>query len=115
MGQFLASRYGYTPDAAAAARARMLVVLELYDRQLARSRAAGHAYLLGDAVGALDVYLATFLNTVLASEEDCPDMRPELRAAFAYLAEETAAHVPPALVAHRTLMYRQHLPWPIRL
>jgi glutathione S-transferase len=115
--QYLAPRYGYSPERAHVALARMRAVLALFDQQLARSRAAGHAYLLGERVTALDIYLATFLTPVVGlSEADCPQLRPEARQAFDYLHELAGGDVPPALAAHRAVLFeRRHLPWPIEL
>jgi glutathione S-transferase len=116
VGQYLAPRYGYDPALVPAARARVVEVLTLLDRQLAASRAAGHRYLLGDALTALDLYLATFLTPIVGvSESECPGMRADLRAAFTHLEREIGPLVPPALAEHRMFVYRQHLPWPIPL
>ena len=49
------------------------------------------------------------------TEADCPDMRPQVRPAFAYLTEEMRGQVPPALLDHHAFIYRTHLPWPIPL
>jgi glutathione S-transferase len=112
IAEYLAAKYGYTGADIGAARARIAEVLALFDRQLA----AGRAYLLGDQLSALDVYLATFLNPLVGlSEADCPAMRPEARRAYGYLSGEISDEIPPALVAHRALVYDRHLPWPIAL
>jgi glutathione S-transferase len=116
VGEYLARRYGHAPDGALAARARFLEVGRLFERQLTASQAAGHRYLLGPELTALDIYLATFLTPVAPSAEaDCPGMRPEARNAFAYLREEIGAEVPPALLAHRAFMFQHHLRHPIPL
>jgi len=99
-----------------AARPRILEILALFDQQLEASHAAGHRYLLGDSLTALDLYLATFLTPIVGvSEEECPAMRADLRAAFRHLEGELGPLVPPALAEHRMFVYRQHLPWPIPL
>ena len=119
VANFLAARYGYAPERVAPARARVGAILARLDRLLADSAAAGHAFLLGPRLGALDIYLATFLTPIVGvTEADCPGVVPAVRSAFAYLGEQLAggaADLPPALVAHRQLVYREHLPWPIRL
>jgi glutathione S-transferase len=114
--QYLIPRYGYAPERVPAARARLRALLALFDAQLAQSRAAGHPYLLGGAVTALDVYLATFLTPLSGLDDgDCPTIRPELQRAYNYLRESDEARVPPALREHRELMFRRHLAWPIQL
>lgn len=110
VAQFLAPRYGYAPDRVPAARARIRQIAALFEERL-----AGRSYLLGDRLTAVDLYLATFLTPVLGvSEADCPNLRPELRSAFAYLREEVG-ELPPALVAHRAGIFERHLPWPIEI
>jgi glutathione S-transferase len=114
IARYLAPRYGYAPERAPAARERLLAVAALMTDQLAASRAAGHRYLLGDELGALDIYLATFLTPAVAiGEADCPGLRPEVRQAFASLHEEVGALLPPSLVEHRQFVFDQHLRWPI--
>lgn len=116
VAQHLAPRYGYAPDRVPAARRRLVEILTLFDRQLAAAHAAGHRYLMGAELTALDLYLATFLTSLVAlPEADCPRFAPALRPAFAYLHEELGAQVPAALAAHRAFIYQRHLPWPIAL
>jgi len=116
VSQRLAGKYGYAPHRIAGALGRMREVLRLFDIELGRSRAAGHRYLLGAQLTAIDIYLATFLTyTLPLPEADCPQMLPLVRPAFAYLVEQIGADVPPSLVEHRAFMFRNHLPWPIVL
>jgi glutathione S-transferase len=116
VAQFLAAKYGYAPARVTPARARIAETLALLDEQLARSRSAGHRYLLGERLTAADIYLAAFLTPAAGlSEADCPDMLPQLRPAFTYLNEELGPGLPASLLAHRAFIYRTHLPWPIAL
>jgi hypothetical protein len=123
-GQYLAASYGYWPDRINSVRRRIRDLLALFDGVLAASRAAGHGYLLGDRLSALDIYLATFLTPIIGvSPEDCPGMSPRARSGFDYLGAQMvdgddgtgAGVVPPALAEHRRRIYSQHLPWPIVL
>jgi glutathione S-transferase len=114
IAQYLATRYGYTPARGDAAKDRIAEVTALFARQLAASTAAGHGYLLGADLSALDLYLATFLTTTLGvSDVECPELRPELRPAFASLRDDLADAIPPTLVAHRARIFERHLGWPI--
>jgi glutathione S-transferase len=116
VAQNLAARYGHAPPRIARARARIVAILALFQRRLADSQAAGHAYLLGATLSALDIYLATFLTPIVGvAAGDCPALAPPVRPAFEYLGEQVGAEVPPALSAHRRFIYREHLPWPIVL
>ncbi len=114
VAQYLAPKYGYAPERAAPARARVAAVLALLDRTLAGARAAGHRYLLGGALTALDIYLAAFLTPIAGvTEAECPAMRAPLRPAFTYLAREVGDLLSPALAAHRRFVFDEHLGWPI--
>jgi glutathione S-transferase len=126
VGQSLAVSYGYAPGRIGAVRRRIRDVLALLDDTLAASRAAGHGYLLGDRLSAIDLYLATFLTPIIGvSPEDCPAMSPRARSGFEYLRAELVAGdgaqigagavLPEALAEHRRRIYRDHLPWPIVL
>ena len=116
VAQYLAKDYGYAPERVGEARARVVEVLALLGRQLAHSHAAGHAYLMGPRLTALDVYAATFLTPIAGlSDADCPAMLKVLRPAFAYLVEQVGSDVPAALLAHRQFMFERHLAWPITL
>lgn len=116
IAQYLARRYGHTPDAAARARERIAQQLgALHDRLRAR-QAQGHAYLGGATVSALDVYLATFLTPLSPiAPEDCPALTPGLRQAFGAAHEAFGALVSDELRAHRAMMFQRHLAWPIAL
>jgi len=116
VARYLASKYAYAPERMPGARERMREVLALFDAELARSRAAGHRYLLGAQPTALDIYLATFLTCSLPlADADCPQLPPRVRPALAYLVEQISAEIPPALIAHREHMFQTYLPWPIVL
>jgi glutathione S-transferase len=116
IGQYLAARYGYTPDAGERIRPRVERQLRALRDRLAAQQARGHAYLGGARVSALDIYLAAFLTPLTAiSETDCPTLIPALRAAFGAAHEELGALVPAELLAHRTMVFQRHLAWPIAL
>jgi glutathione S-transferase len=113
---YLGAKYGYGPDEVAAARARIAEVLALFDRLLAAARAAGHRYLLGDTLTALDIYVATCLTPIAGvTEAECPAMRAPVRPAFAHLGREVGALLSADLAAYRRFVFDQHLGWPIVL
>jgi glutathione S-transferase len=116
VAQYLAAQYGYAPERFEPARARAVEILAWFDRLLADSHAAGHRYLVGDRLTALDLYLATFLTPIVGvTPDECPAMAPPVRPAYQYLGEQIGADLPPSLVEHRQMIYREHLPWPIVL
>jgi glutathione S-transferase len=108
---YLAPRYGYTPEAAAGLRGRVVAQLA----HLA-SRLAGRPYFGGDRPNAADVYTATFLTPLFPiAEADCPKLHPRLRAAFGAAADAFGPLVPAELAALRARMFERHLAWPIEL
>jgi glutathione S-transferase len=116
IGQYLALRYGYTPDAGDRIRPRIERQLRAVRDRLAAQQALGHAYLGGARVSALDIYLATFLTPLtVISDQDCPQLAPVLRAAFGSAHEELGALVPAELLTHRKMVFERHLAWPIAL
>jgi glutathione S-transferase len=114
--KYLAPKYGYNEERVAAAKHRVVDVLDLLHRMIEKSRSEGRTYLLGDRLTALDIYLATFLTPIVGvSEKECPGMLSQLRPAFAYLAKEVGHAVTEALKTHRSLIFQRHLVSPIEL
>jgi hypothetical protein len=108
---YLAAKYGHAPARVPAARRRITEILDALAAELER---AGGSY-LGGRLGALDLYAATALASLLPlADELCP-MRPQVRRMFAPLAELMRDQIPPALLAHRERIYRQHLELPVVL
>jgi glutathione S-transferase len=110
----LAERYGFfEADAAAAAPARAVEILELLAAQLRAQRARGARYLVGDALSALDVYWAAFAALVdPLPHEVCP-MPAFLRATYELRDPVVRAALDPALLEHRDFVYRTHLALPL--
>ncbi len=115
--KYLARKYGYAPERVDAALAKVRSVLAQLAAALERSRAAGHPYLLGETLSALDVYSAAFMSLLVGvPETDCPTMPAEFRPIFSYLPEELGVEAPRSLIEHRAFMYsRQRLPWPLEV
>jgi glutathione S-transferase len=116
IGQYLAKRYGYSPEAAQRARVRIERQLHLLRDRLLAQRARGNDYLGGARVSALDVYLATFATLLVGiREEDCPQLDARLRQALSTPHQELGALLPAELAAHRRMIYDRHLSWPLTL
>ena len=114
VAEYLAPRYGYAPERAAAARARAVRTLQLLDSVLAESRGRGHGYFLGPTPTALDLHAALALGTICPQPEaECPMPAP-VRHAFETLDQEVKDAVSPALLEHRARMFSQHLVLPVR-
>jgi glutathione S-transferase len=115
VAQHLARKYGYAPERVAAARGKVSEVFATLGAQLARSRAAGSPYLLGDGLTALDIYAAAALAPILPLPQEMCPILPEVRTMLSALSDEMRAVLPADLLAHREFIYRQHLELPVQL
>lgn len=109
----LGAKYGYTKDAAVAASAHIVTILNTLDGQLASQQARGHRYMMGPALSALDIYWACFLALFKPMPpERCP-MATAYRGAYSNDDPAIERALTPALCAHRDFVYEQHLELPI--
>ena len=109
--RYLGAKYGYDPARVDGARERIGTTL----RTLGRRLEDGRRYLVGGALSAADICVATALGVLVPlSPSDCP-MLPDFRRTYETWSPEITAQVPPALIAHRDLIYRQHLALPVAL
>jgi len=104
VAQYLAGKYGHTPEMGLAAGQRTIALLTLFAARLQNAD-----YLMGDAVTAADVYLATTMALFSPLSEDRCAMNPTTRAAFEARDAATAAALDPVLLAHRDRMYAEYL------
>jgi glutathione S-transferase len=108
----LAARYGFAPEAAARAGARVAEILVQLSAQLRSQRERGRRFLVGEHLTALDVYWATFAVLIdPLPDEQCP-MAPDLRASYTARDPELRALAKP-LLEHRDQIYRDHLGLPL--
>lgn len=112
---YLGRKYGYDPASAEATDQRVRQLLNDFADVLRTQHAAGHAYYLGDAFSAVDIYAATVMGLFRPLPHDVCAMAPALRPALEWLDEATAAALDPALLAHRDLVYQRHLQLPLSL
>lgn len=109
----LAHRYGYSAAAAERASGRVCAVLKLLSTQLSVQRQAGHPYLLGAHLSAVDLYWATFAAMIQPlPAEQCP-MPEMVRSAYGMLSPAVEKAVDPALLEHRDSIYERHLVLPL--
>ena len=112
---YLAGKYGHSPEAGAAAGTRVAALLGLLAARLKAQREAGSRYCVGHSVTAVDVYSATFMALFRPlPPEQCP-MDARTRAAFETCDAQTEEALDPILLAHRDMMYAQHLELPLSL
>lgn len=108
----MASKYGYSSEAAEAAPWRVVAILRMLAAQLDRQRVAGRPFLIGTRLSALDVYWAAFAAMIEPlPEEQCP-MPAGLRGLYTATGPVRDA-LDPALLAHRDFIYREHIGLPV--
>ena len=115
MSKYLAKKYGYSPAAGVAARARVAELLAMLVTRLKAQQQAGSRYYIGDSLTALDVYSATFAAMFDPLPPEHCKMDASTRAAFSARDAEIEAALDPIFLAHRDMMYAQHLELPLSL
>jgi glutathione S-transferase len=115
VSKYLAKKYGYTPAAGAAAGVRVAELLRMLAARLRAQRQTGSAYYIGNALTAVDVYSATFATMFAPLPPEQCKMDAATRAAFANRDGDVEAALDPILLAHRDMMYAQHLELPLAL
>jgi glutathione S-transferase len=115
VAKYLATKYGYSPEAAAIGSRRVVALLGMLATRLEAQRAAGSPYYVGHALTAVDVYSATFAGLLRPLPHEQCRMDAGARAAFELSDAETAAALAPILLEHRDMMYARHLELPLSL
>jgi glutathione S-transferase len=115
VSKYLAKKYGYTPEAGAAASGRVASLLSMLVARLKSQRQAGSRYYVGGALTAVDIYSATFAAMFDPLPEAHCKMDAATRAAFARRDPETDAALDPVLLAHRDMVYSEFLELPLSL
>jgi len=109
----LGDKYGYCPEAAAAAPARAVEILGTLSAQLREQHRRGSRFLIGDALSALDIYWAAFAALVNPlPHEQCP-MPEFLRVQYDVKHPLVRAAVDSRLLEHRDFIYAESLGLPL--
>jgi len=108
----LSGRYAWSAEATARARQRSLEIVELLAAQLRRQRQAGHRYLLGDRLTALDVYWSSFALMIDPLPDAQCRLDPTMRESYTARDPQLRAAAT-ELLAHRDFVYREHLGLPL--
>jgi len=111
--QTLGAKYGYSPQAAASAKARMIEIITRLDAELERQAARGSRYYIGDALTALDIYSACFYALLDPMPEELCPMASNYRPAYRNADPDIERVMTPRLAAHRDFIYQQHLVLPV--
>lgn len=114
VAKYLGKKYGYRPEAGAAAGPRVADLLCMLMR-LNEQRHAGSRYYVGNSLTAADVYSATFAAMFDPLPPEQCRMDASTRAAFSARDTHTDAASAPILFEHRDMMYREFLELPLSL
>jgi glutathione S-transferase len=115
IAEYLGAKYGYRGDNGEAAGRRVVDILGLFARRLAQQRQRGSRYLIGDALTAADIYLATFMALFAPLPNDLCPIPDAFRTAFSAMDDATRAALDPVLLEHRDEIYEKHLELPLTL
>lgn len=112
--EFLGAKYGYSAALAEAGARRIVDILNTLDAQLASQQRAGRQYLVGASFSAVDIYWATFCGLIdPMPAARCPMADSFRGGAYGNDNADVARALSPALLAHRDMIYEQHLELPI--
>jgi glutathione S-transferase len=111
----MSAKYGYSPEAAQAAPARVAAILRLFSDQLAEQQCRGSSFLVGDRLSALDIHWAAFAALISPLPEPLCPMPGGLRSVYEVTDPALRSACSPELLAHRERIYREHLELPIDL
>ncbi|HEY6353379.1 MAG TPA: hypothetical protein VIY30_02720, partial [Burkholderiaceae bacterium] len=115
VAQYIGRKYGYSPEAGAAAGMRVAQLLRMLAARLNAQRGAGSRYFVGDSLSAVDVYSAAFMAMFSPLPPEHCAMDASSRAAFELRDAATEAALEPALFEHRDMMSTRHLELPLSL
>ncbi|HEX3596187.1 MAG TPA: hypothetical protein VHU80_13845 [Polyangiaceae bacterium] len=112
---YLGKKYGYLPETGESMGARVADLLRMLAARLTAQRERGSRYYVGSSLTAVDVYSATCMALLRPLPAEQCKMDPRTRAAFETRDALTDAALDPILLAHRDMMYAEHLELPLSL
>jgi glutathione S-transferase len=115
VAKYLGKKYGYSPEAGAAAGPRVADLLGMLVARLKAQRHAGSRYYVGNSLTAADVYSATFAALFNPLPPEQCRMDASTRAAFSARDTLIDASLAAILFEHRDMMYREYLELPLSL
>jgi glutathione S-transferase len=115
VAQYLGAKYGYRGDNGPAAAHRVIDLLGLFAERIKAQRQGGSRYLVGTALTAADIYLATFMGVFAPLPNDLCPLPNAFRAMFEAMDDATRAAFDPVLLEHRDEIYQKHLELPLTL
>ncbi len=113
LAEYLAPKYGYSPQAAEAAPARIATILRALANLLKSERQKGNRYFMGGSLTALDIYWSVFAALIEPLPKELCPITDEVRGLYRNTNPAVNAAVDPILMEHRDFIYKQHLELPI--
>ena len=115
VAEYLAGKYGYSPELGAWSGQRVQALLGMFADRLHTQTSRGCQYLMGDAVTAVDVYLAAAMAFFAPLPDEVCKTSAQIRATFESMDDATRDALDPILLVHRDHMYATHLELPLSL
>ncbi len=115
VAKYLGRKYGHSPEAGAAAAARVAELLGMLASRLKAQRDAGSSFHVGNGLTAVDVYSAAFIGMFSPLPEAQCAMDPATRKVFETSDASTDAALDPILFEHRDRIYADWLELPLSL
>jgi glutathione S-transferase len=115
VAQYLAAKYGYRAESAEQQDARVAAILGMLVERLRAQHERGQRFFLGDTIGAVDIYCATFMALFSPLPDDQCAMPEAMRAAFATRYPGSDDALDPILIEHRDFIYDAYLELPLSL
>jgi glutathione S-transferase len=111
IGRYLSKKYQHNTDSVEGSTRRCEAIVATF----VDLRAAGHDYLLGSSLTALDLAWAAFAALIQPLPEDLCPMKPLWRDLYTWAPSGTPRHTVQALLAFRERIYRDWLVLPVDL
>jgi len=111
IGRYLSQKYRHDTDSAEGSAKHCEEIVSTF----AGLRTAGHDYLLGSSLTALDLAWAAFAALIEPLSEDLCPMKPLWRDLYTWMPSVTPRHTVEALLSFRERIYRDWLPLPVDL
>ncbi len=108
-------QYGYSAAAARRAPGRVAEILGVLSERFREQRRAGHRYLMGEQLTALDIYWAAMAAIVSPLPAEQCAMSDMMRAMYSSSDPVVQAALDPALLEHRDYVYEKHMGLPVDL
>ncbi|HKK53356.1 MAG TPA: hypothetical protein VKA74_17285 [Myxococcota bacterium] len=108
-------KYLSSEEETALALDRVVEILGLLTARLEESKRAGHRYLMGESLTALDIYWATFCNLLKPLPPDQLPLAPGIEKMFEAREPRIVDALDPSLLEHRDFIYQTHLELPVEV